>query len=110
MKSLVALALVCSLSSLSAFAGDGRISGRDLTKMGLQGMKTMTDEDGMKIRGLNVAAGGFSVASVPGAAGSSHYYANGADSASGLSVSAASLTVNHHTTFVFAGGGSSASH
>jgi hypothetical protein len=51
MKKLLSLALMLSLSASPLFAGDGRVSHRSLANMGLQGMKTMSDQDGAKIRG-----------------------------------------------------------
>ena len=52
MKKLVlALAMVACLASTPAFASEGRISNQSLSKMGLAGMKPMTDEQGLKVRG-----------------------------------------------------------
>jgi hypothetical protein len=56
MKILVALVTVISLSAVSlsaapALAGDSQISKHSLARMGLQGMTTMSDADGMSIRG-----------------------------------------------------------
>jgi hypothetical protein len=51
MKILVALVTVVSLSAAPALAGDSQIPNRSLARMGLQGMTTMSDADGMSIRG-----------------------------------------------------------
>lgn len=51
MKVLLSVAIVVGLSVGSASASHGRVSDKSLAKMGLQGMKTMSDEQGMKIRG-----------------------------------------------------------
>lgn len=51
MKKLLSLALILSLSASPLFAAEGRVSHRSLANMGLQGMKTMSDQDGAKIRG-----------------------------------------------------------
>jgi hypothetical protein len=51
MKILVALITLVSLSAVPALAGEGRISNHSLARMGLQGMTTMSDADGMSIRG-----------------------------------------------------------
>ncbi len=51
MKILVALVTVVSLSAAPALAGDSQISKHSLARMGLQGMTTMSDVDGMSIRG-----------------------------------------------------------
>jgi len=49
-KVMLSVAVVVSLSA-AASAAPGRVSDRSLQKMGLQGMKAMSDEQGMKIRG-----------------------------------------------------------
>jgi hypothetical protein len=51
MKRLMSAALILTLSAGSAFAAEGRVSQKSLNKMGLQGMKVMSDEKGMEIRG-----------------------------------------------------------
>jgi hypothetical protein len=51
MKILVALVTVVSLSAAPALARDSQISKHSLARMGLQGMTTMSDADGMSIRG-----------------------------------------------------------
>ena len=51
---LSSVAVILGLSAGSTFASDGRISASSLAKMGLHGMKTMTDPQGMTIRGRSV--------------------------------------------------------
>ena len=51
MKSLYALAAIVAFSAVPAFAGEGHVSTNSLAKMGLAGMKTMNDAQGMQIRG-----------------------------------------------------------
>src|SRR3974377_391429 len=53
MKKLALAVAVVGCLSASAFAADGRISDRSLAHMGLQGMKTMSDAQGMQIRGTS---------------------------------------------------------
>jgi hypothetical protein len=55
MKTLFALAAVVGLSVAPAFAGDGQISNRSLARMGLPGMKALSDTEGMSIRGTSIA-------------------------------------------------------
>jgi hypothetical protein len=58
MKILFALASVAGLSVAPAFGGDGQISSRSLAQMGLSGMKTLSDPEGMSIRGTSIAIAG----------------------------------------------------
>ena len=59
-----------------AIAGDGQISDRSLTKFGLAGMKTISDTEGLKIRGQSfVIAGSFT--SVNGHVTSNFSFTNG---------------------------------
>jgi hypothetical protein len=51
MKTLIAFAFVLALSSVSALAADGKVSHSSLSKMGLSGMRQMTDREGSSIRG-----------------------------------------------------------
>jgi hypothetical protein len=54
MKILVALVTVVGLSAAPALAGDCQIPNHSLARMGLHGMTTMSDADGMSIRGQAV--------------------------------------------------------
>ena len=56
MKRLWALAAAFAALSGTAFANDGQISRRDLAKMGLSEMKTLSDAQGMQVRGTFVIA------------------------------------------------------
>jgi len=118
MKSILAFASVVAFSVAPAFAGEGQVSNPSLAKMGLSGMKAMSDAQGMNVRGLSVAVvGGFSQASIHSGGGeassTNFYFAAGKHSASGANLSgAAALNVSgYHTslTVVAAGGFSTAS-
>lgn len=125
MKVLLGLAAVVAFSAASAMAGEGRLSDQSLAKMGLAGMHSMSDAQGMHIRGMSVIVGGGSTASISGVGGhassTNFYLATGAHSASGdnasvagdtttTSVSVGHFTVSKTTTNVIgAGGFSSAS-
>jgi hypothetical protein len=56
MKTLVVFAFLASLSCAPALAADGKVSQSSLAKMGLSGMKQMTDQKGSSIRGRAVVA------------------------------------------------------
>jgi len=118
MKSILAFASVVAFSVAPAFAGEGQVSNPSLAKMGLSGMKAMSDAQGMNVRGLSIAVvGGFSQASIHSGGGeassTNFYFAAGKHSANGANLSgAAALNVNgYHTslTVVAAGGFSTAS-
>ena len=57
MKLLFGFAAILGLSAVSAMAGDGRLSNQSLAKIGLGGMKVMSDSQGLEIRGLGVSDG-----------------------------------------------------
>jgi hypothetical protein len=54
MKQLFGFAAILLLSAASATAGDGRLSYQSLGKIGLGGMTSLSDAQGMEIRGLGV--------------------------------------------------------
>jgi hypothetical protein len=58
MKKLALAVAVVGCLSASAFAADGRISQGSLAHMGLQGMTTMSDAQGMHIRGMSFMGSG----------------------------------------------------
>jgi hypothetical protein len=58
MKILIALTSVVGLSVAPVFAGEGQISNRSLTRMGLPEMKTLSDTEGLSIRGTSFAIAG----------------------------------------------------
>ncbi len=64
MKRLLALAAVFAIVAGTAIAGDGQVPHRDLAKMGLSGMTTLSDAQGMQVRGTFVIA--TSSTNVPG--------------------------------------------
>ncbi len=102
MKVLLGLAAVVAFSATSAMAGEGRVSDQSLAKMGLANMKTMSDSQGMHIRGLSVLVGGGSYATINGVGGSSgsvnFYLADGKHSASGDNASVAGDVTSTITT------------
>ncbi len=123
MKSLFALASVIAFSVAPAFAGEGNVSSQSLSKMGLSGMKAMTDAQGSTIRGLSIAVvSGHSSAHVNdgegnGASSYNSYFAAGHHSASGANLSAAAsadIDVHgYHTSadiHIVAAGGFSTAH
>jgi hypothetical protein len=94
MKTLLSIASVLVLSAAPAMAGQGHVSNQSLAKMGLSGMQTMSDAQGMQIRGTSIAVvAGFSYAHISGEGGSAGsvngYFAAGHTSASGANLSAA---------------------
>jgi hypothetical protein len=54
MKTLVVFAFAVAVSIAPASAADGKVSHSALVKMGLSGMKQMTDQQGSSIRGRAV--------------------------------------------------------
>jgi len=97
MKILLALATVVALSAAPAFAADGHVSHQSLAKMGLSGMKAMTDAQGTAIRGLSIAvvSGDSNVNLGHGNSADSQFFAAGSGygthSAAGYSNSSASI-------------------
>ncbi len=71
-KILLALAVVAVMAS-GAVAGE--VPQATLSDMGLANMQTMSDDEGMAVRGAFAIVGGFSFASTPGAAGADAYAA-----------------------------------
>jgi hypothetical protein len=57
MKLRIGFAVIVGLSVVSAVAGEGRLSNQSLAKIGLVGMKVMSDCQGLEIRGLGVTDG-----------------------------------------------------
>src|ERR1700722_17615429 len=49
------------LSTSLVCAGEGRLSDRALSRLGLQALKPMSDRDGLRIRGMSTSVGGFSL-------------------------------------------------
>ncbi len=107
MKILLGLASVVAFSVVPALAGEGRVLDHSLAKMGLSGMKAMSDAQGMQFRGLSAEVGGFSSATISGVGGSAssvnYYYASGSKSASGENLSVAgdvTTTITTHGSHV----------
>ena len=55
MRRVVSLACILALMAAPAMAGDGQVSKRSLDRMGLGGMKVVSDRDGQQVRGLSIA-------------------------------------------------------
>jgi hypothetical protein len=122
MKTLLSIASVLVLSAAPALAGQGHVSSQSLAKMGLSGMQTMSDAQGMSIRGTSIAVvSGSSHAFINGEGGgansSNSYFAAGHHSASGANVSfavAGDVTIRGDDVHVSAGfvaaGGFSTAH
>ena len=87
-KMMLALAVV-AVMACGAVAGE--VSQATLGDMGLAGMQSMSNDEGMAVRGAFAIVGGFSFASTPGAASGDAYAAGdfgpGWDTAFGGSVS-----------------------
>ncbi len=56
MKTLFVTVSLVALFAAPALAGDGRVSDRSLARMGLQGMQSISDAQGMTIRGTSFAS------------------------------------------------------
>jgi hypothetical protein len=121
MKSLFGAVSVIALGLSPVLAGEGNLSNQSLARMGLAGMKTLSDGQGMQLRGLSAQAGGWSsttLIAVGGTTGeTTSAYGAGQHSAStaDLSVSGAvSTTSTNHGTYtyldVIAAGGISSAH
>ena len=57
MKSVLTLAVALVLCAVPAFAADGNVSQETLSALGLTGMQTLSDVDGMQIRGRSSSFG-----------------------------------------------------
>jgi hypothetical protein len=69
MRHLILVACVLGFLSAPALAGDGQVSSRSLARMGLSGMKVVSDHDGLQVRGqfaiaTSVAFGGTTILSI----------------------------------------------
>lgn len=56
MKNLLAILAVVALSAGAAVAGDGNVPQSTLSSMGLSGLKSMTDTQGLNVRGMGAIA------------------------------------------------------
>src|SRR5579872_3538389 len=115
MKKLLGAVSALALCVTPVFAGEGNVSHQSLAKMGLVGMKAMSDSDGMQLRGLSTQAGGWSSTTLIAVGGetSSTNFSYAADKKSAttanLSVSGAvSVSNNNVWLNVIAAGGTSA--
>jgi hypothetical protein len=55
MKTLLTVAAIVCLSALPAYSADGQVSKSTLALLGLSGLTTLSDAQGLEIRGLGVA-------------------------------------------------------
>jgi hypothetical protein len=121
MKILFGVVSVIALGLSPVVAGEGNLSNQSLARMGLGGMKSLSDAQGMQLRGLSAQAGGWSsttLVALNGATSSTNYaYAGDKHSAStaNLSVSGALTSTSsnygsHTYVDVIAAGGLSAAH
>jgi hypothetical protein len=95
MKMLFATAALVALSAASAVAADGRVSDHSLARMGLSGMKVMSDVDGMVIRGTSYAEiSGGSGAHLLGAGAGSQFSASTSTTNTKLTGSSASTATD----------------
>src|SRR5580704_7078740 len=60
MKTLLGAVSVIALCLNPVMAGEGNLSDQSLARMGLAGMKNLSDSQGMQVRGLSAQAGGWS--------------------------------------------------
>ena len=82
-KFAIAALLACALVSPAA-AGEGNVSNRALSSMGLSGLKVMSDDQGMNVRGMGYAAvSGTGSLNVLGQTRTDSYVAIGRRSATG---------------------------
>ena len=107
MRSLLCVCLVACVVLTAGFAGaatPGQVSDNTLAMMGLSGMQSMSDVQGMEVRGTSfVATAGFSYAVSPGSAAASGYVAAGSHYASGNSGSIAASGIGGSLGFVVVG-------
>ena len=110
MKTVFAFATLVALSAGSAFAAEGQIADQTLSKMGLGGMKVMSDEQGMQVRGMAmVSVSGYSTAWNKNAETFNQYSASGHEKAKGSSYSIVFSKSGRHLTAAGAFGGAKAS-
>jgi hypothetical protein len=55
MKTVLTFAAIVCLSALPAYSADGQVSKSTLAHLGLAGLTTLSDAQGLEIRGLGVA-------------------------------------------------------
>jgi hypothetical protein len=55
MRRFIFLACAIAFTAAPALAGDGQVSNRSLARMGLRGMKVLSDKDGSQVRGTSIA-------------------------------------------------------
>ena len=108
---IVCVAAVAMLGiSVVASAADRTVSKSALSKMGLGGMRRMTDKEGLAVRGMGATSYGSSVSKLPGQTATSTYLAKGNSQAQGSSLSVTGVATNHFIYAIGAGGASAAHH
>jgi hypothetical protein len=121
MKTLFGAVSVIALCLSPVVAGEGNLSDQSLARMGLSGMKSLSDTQGMQLRGLSAQAGGFSsttLIAVGGTtsstnfayAGDSHKASTANLSVSGALTSTSSNYGSHTYVNIIAAGGLSNAH
>jgi hypothetical protein len=121
MKTLFGAVSLIALGLSPVMAGEGNLSNQSLARIGLAGMKSLSDSQGMQLRGLSAQAGGWSSTTLiaVGGATSSTNYAYAADnhsaSTANLSVSGAVTSTSsnygsHTYVNIIAAGGLSNAH
>jgi hypothetical protein len=109
MKTLLALTSLVLISAGSAVAGEGQVADQTLAKMGLGGMKVMTDAQGTEVRGMAfVKTTGWSAAHNRNAETYNEYTAVGHKVAKGSSYSVVGTVSNRGFKVSGAIGGASA--
>ncbi|HXY35224.1 MAG TPA: hypothetical protein VEI07_13420 [Planctomycetaceae bacterium] len=72
MKRFISAVCVLALTAAPALAGDGQVSKQSLSRMGLGGMKVVSEQEGLQVRGTSIAiatssttvTGGFTIISI----------------------------------------------
>jgi hypothetical protein len=54
-RHFICLACIIGLSAAPALAGDGHVPNSSLARMGLGGMKVVSDHEGLQVRGTSIA-------------------------------------------------------
>jgi hypothetical protein len=80
MRRFISVACVLCLMAAPALAGDGQVSSKSLSRMGLGGMKVVSDREGMEVRGTSIAitfsvSTGFPIVSINSPFDVGHHFA-----------------------------------
>lgn len=109
---IVCVAAIAALGlSVVASAADRAVSkSTRMNRMGLSGVRQMSDKEGMGIRGMGATAYGSSVSKLPGQTANSTYLAKGNSSAQGSGASVTGVATKYSFYAIGAGGASAAHH